>query len=280
MAMTPEERSRRLSELLAQAARQYERLNDRQVRFAVREIGRTRLELNDLLADYAKKDNTISKSRVNSLLRDLDETEASIRRDGMSAMRAVINESAEHGLTTSNRALVTAVGDSAGVTVNFDRLNREVFRYVSTRFEPDGLVLSDRVWQLAGEQRDELNSAIRSGIIRGESLSTMTAAVRRVYDNETWKIHRLVRTEGNVAYRTGAGYIAQRSDYVKGLRIHRGEADRPEHMCTILSEEDRYGLGVGVYPVDNTEILNPHPNCTSYLTYELRDYGEVGGGAN
>lgn len=273
--MTPAERSRRLAELLAQSSRQYDRLNDRQVRYAIREIDRTRLELNDLLADYATKDGTISRSRINTLLRDLDEIEAAIRRDGMSAMRTVITDSAKYGMTASNKALLDVIGRDAGVGVNFDRLNREVFRYVSTRFEPDGLVLSDRIWQLAGEQRDELNTVIRSGIIRGESVNTMTAAVRKVYANETWKIARLVRTEGNIAYRTGSSYIAQRSDYVKGLRIHRGEADRPDHMCTILSEEDRYGLGEGVYPVDNTEILHPHPNCTSYLTYELYDYGEV-----
>lgn len=272
---TPAERSRRLAELLAQSASQYDRLNERQVAFAVREIGRTRLELNDLLADYATKDGTISRSRISALLRDLDEIEEAIRRNGMSAMATVIRDSAAYGTSAGSKALAGAIGRSASAGISFDRLNREVVRYVSTRFSEDGLVLSDRVWQLAGEQRDELNTVIRSGIIRGQSVTAMTAAVRNVYANETWKIERLVRTEGNVAYRTGTGYIAQRGDYVKGLRIHRGEADRPEHMCTILSEEDRYGLGEGVYPVDNTEILNPHPNCTSYLTYELYDYGEV-----
>jgi hypothetical protein len=268
------EQARRLAQLLEQSARQYDKLNIAQQAFAVREIGRTRLELTDLLTDYAKKDNTISRARLNSLLRDLDGIEASIRKNGMDAMSTVIRDSAAFGTQAGERALMGALGNSAALGVQFNRMNAESVRYVATRFSADGLVLSDRVWQIAGDQRDALNTVIRSGIIRGESVNTLTAQVRAVYDNETWKIRRLVRTEGNVAYRTGTAYRAQRSDNVKGLRIHKGLADRPEHECTILAEADDYGLGVGVYPADNTDILSPHPNCTSYTTYELTERTE------
>lgn len=267
--MTAAEQERRIAELLAQSAAQYARLNERQQRFAIAEIDRTRLELNDLLADYAKKDETISKSRINSLLRDLDEIEAAIRKNGMDATEAAIRQAAAFGTAAGESALVGAIGETASLGVAFNRMNSEVFRYVTTRFSADGLVLSDRIWQLAGDQRDALNTVIRSGIIRGQSVNTITAAVRKVYANETWKIRRVVRTEGNIAYRTGTSYIAQRSEYVRGLRIHRGEADRPEHRCTQMELADDYGLGAGVYPVDNTEILNPHISCTSFLTYEL-----------
>jgi hypothetical protein len=265
------EQERKLAELLERSSRQFERLNQRQQTFAIREIERTRLELNDLITDYAKKDNTISRARLNSLLRDLDEIERSVRRNGMNALDDVIRESAAFGTQAGEAALMGTLGNTAALGVAFNRMNAEVFRYVNTRFSEDGLVLSDRVWQLAGDQRDKLNTVLRSGIIRGESVNTLTAQIRKVYDNETWKIKRLVRTEGNVAYRVGTGYRAQRSDSVAGLRIHKGRADRPEHRCTQLSVVDEYGLGVGVYPPSNTEIYNPHVNCTSYLTYVLRE---------
>lgn len=264
--MTPQER---LDALLAQAAANHRKLTPKQIRFAIREIDRTRLELNDLLADYAKKDSTIAKNRLNSLLRDLETLEQDVRRNGMNAMESVIRESGMFALEQGDKALVGAIGDQAAINANFNRLNNETFRYVATRFSEDGLVLSDRVWQFAGDQREAVNRVLRSGIIRGESVTAMVAQVRRAYDQETWKIKRLVVTETNVAYRTGTSYIAQRSEFVKGLRIYRGRANRPEHRCTQLELADEYGLGRGVYPPDNTEVLNPHVNCTSYTTYEL-----------
>jgi hypothetical protein len=269
--MTPTERQAKLNELLERSSRQYLRLNKRQQAFAMREIDRTRLELIDLLTEYAKKDNMISKARLNTLLRDLETLERSVRKHGMDAMASVIKESSDFGTQAGELALVGAVGEAAALGVAFNRVNGEVFRYVVNRFGGDGLVLSDRVWNLAGDQRDALNRVIRSGIIRGESVNTLIAQVRKVYDNETWKIRRLVVTEGNMAYRVGTGYRAQRSDYVTGLRIHKGRADRPNHRCTILSKENRYGLGDGVFLPSDTEIYNPHANCTGYLTYVLRE---------
>ncbi|MGM0836040.1 MAG: hypothetical protein ACQEV7_07775 [Bacillota bacterium] len=261
----------RLDGLLERAAANHRKLTDKQVRFAIREIDRTRLELNDLLADYAKKDNTIATNRLNSLLRDLETLEQSVRKNGMDAMESAIRESGMAGITGGEGALIKTVGQSAAIGANFNRLNNDVFRYVVNRFGDDGLVLSDRIWQLAGDQRDALNTVLRSAIIRGESVSSTIARVREVYANETWKIRRLVVTETNVAYRTGASYLAQRSEFVKGLRIHRGKANRPNHRCTQLELANDYGLGQGVYPPDNTAVLNPHVNCTSFTTYELID---------
>jgi hypothetical protein len=268
------EQERKIAEALEKAAAQYARLNAKQQTFAISEIDRTRLELIDMLTAAAKKDNTISRARLNSLLRDLDEIEAAVRKNGLDAVESAIKESAAFGTQAGEAALVGAIGEGAALGVAFNRMNAEVFRYVTARFADDGLTLSDRVWQLAGDQRDKLNNVIRSGIIRGESVNTMVAAVRKVYDNETWKIRRLVVTEGNTAYRVGVTYRAQRSDVVRGLKVHRGKADRPEHKCTVLSKEDSYGLGTGVFKPTDTEIYSIHPNCTGFLTYVLVDEEE------
>jgi hypothetical protein len=264
------EQERKIAELLDKSARQYRQLNAKQQAFAIREVDRTRLELIDLISEYAKKDDTISRARLNSLLRDLETVEVSIRRNGMNAMETVVKEATGFGTQAGESALVGAIGDSAALGVAFNRMNTEVFRYVVNRFETDGLQLSDRVWQLAGDQRDALNRVVRSGIIRGESVNTMVAQVRKVYDNETWKIRRLVVTEGNVAYRTGTSYRAQRSNDVIGLRMHKGKADRPEHKCSVYSRESTE-LGVGIFSPDTTKILHPHVNCTGFVTYVLRD---------
>jgi hypothetical protein len=261
-----------LDEQLAKLGGKYERLNTRQQRYAIAEIDRTRLELIDLLTEYAKKDNTISKARLNSLLRDLEVLERSVRKNGMDAMESVVRESAEFGVQAGERSLVTALGEGAAITGSLNVLNRESFRYVVNRFGDDGLVLSDRVWQFAGEQRYALNRVVRSGIIRGESVNQMTAQVREVYANETWKIRRLVVTEGNTAYRVGTSYRAERSDYVKGVKVndHTGHARHHTHRCYELSNATT-SLGTGVYRPDDSRVYQIHPNCTAYLTYELID---------
>jgi hypothetical protein len=266
--MTQQER---LDELMRKIADDYQRFNERQQEFAIREIGRIRLEIVELLAEYDGGDGTIKRQRLNRLLRDLEQIEKRVRENGMDALETVIRESAEWTTTAVTGALGEVVGASAVVGIALDKINEQTFRYVVNRFSEDGLVLSDRVWQLAGDQRDELSRVLRSGIIRGESVNTMVRKVREVYENETWKIRRLVVTEGNVANRAATGYNAQASDVVKALKItdRGGHKNHANHRCHILANQNRYGLGVGVYPKDNTEIWSPHPNCRAIVTYVL-----------
>jgi hypothetical protein len=266
-----------LDQLLANLATDYRKLNAKQQEFAIKEIGRVRLELNDLLAEYATDEGIIKRQRLNSLLRDLESIERSVRETGMVAMEQVVRESSEFATQGAAAGLSQVVGSAAIAGVAFDRIDEKVLRYVINRFGDDGLVLSDRVWNLAGDQRDALNKVLRSGIIKGENVSSMIAAVRRVYDNETWKIRRLVVTEGAIAQRVGEAYFAQESPVVRAIKIHRGRANRPEHRCTQLELEDRYGWGSGVFKPTDSEVYFPHISCTSYYTYVLNDKynGEV-----
>lgn len=261
----------KLNEIFEKLARGYRKLNAEQQAFAIKEIDRVRGEIADLLADYAGKDGKIKRTRLNRLLRDLDQIEKLIREHGTTALDEIIRESSAYATTNINADIKKAIGIKAVASAQFERINKDVFEYVIHRFGDDGLILSDRVWRLSGDIRDEISKTLRADIIRGESISTMIANIRKVQENETWKIRRLVVTEGNTAYRTATSYNAERSDVVKGVKLHRGKANVATHQCTILSKENRYGLGVGVFKPTDSEIYNPHPNCTSFLTYELDD---------
>lgn len=257
--MTEQEK---LDKLLEGLSDKYQKLNAKQQQYAVKEIERVRSEINDLLADYADSEGIIKRTRLNSLLRELESIEKAVHTNGMEALESIIKEAAE-AFTAGIATTIVADG------IAFDKVNANVFRYVVNRFGEDGLALSDRVWQLAGDQREQISKVLRSGIIRGESVNTLIAAVRQVFANETWKIKRLVVTEGNTAYRVAAAYSAQQSEVVKAMRVHHGKADRPEHRCTQLERADSYGMGRGIYPVTASEIYMMHPNCTGFLTYVL-----------
>lgn len=258
-----------LDAIFEKLAAGYSKLNVTQQEFAIKEIGRVRGDIATLLADYSEKDGTIKKNRLNRLLRELDGIEKNIRDYGTSAMDEIIRESSKWATAGINAGMVSAIGVQAVAKAQIEKLNKDVFEYVVRRFGDDGLVLSDRIWRFSGDIRDELSKTLRADIIRGESVNTMIANVRKVHDNETWKIRRLVVTEGNTAYRTATAYNADRSDVVNALRVHRGKANRPDHKCTVLELADKHGIGTGLYYPTDSEIYQMHINCTGFLTYEI-----------
>jgi hypothetical protein len=260
----------RLDSIFEKLTKDFGKLNAKQQEFAFKEIARVRGDLSDLLADYSDKDGIIKRQRISRLLRELDEVEALIREYSTTAMDTIIKESSRFATTGVNAGLAT-IGVNVAVQAQMERLNRDIFEYVAKRFGEDGLVLSDRIWRISGDMRDELSKVLRADILRGESVSTMIANIRRVHENETWKIRRLVVTEGNTAYRATTAMNASRSDVVTALRVHRGKANRPNHRCTVLELADRHGMGTGLYLPSDSDIYNMHVNCTGYLSYELNE---------
>ena len=254
-----------LDEIFRKMERDYGALNNKQQAYAIREIGRIKGELAELLADYADSDGIIKRQRAARVIRELDEIEKSLRANGA----AVINEIIEESSDWTTAIIAPAIGVSAA---SKGLVNKHVVKYVAKRFGEDGLVLSDRIWGLSGEIRDELSTVIRSSIIKGEGINAMIPKIRQVYDNETWKIRRLARTESVTAHRAATSYNAQESELVKWVEFHDGTCGHRNHRlhrCYALAQEDRYGEGNGIYKPTDTEIWSPHPNCTSHISYVL-----------
>src|SRR5690625_2589336 len=178
-----------LDRIFSRMRREYNELSKKQRAYAVREMGRVRADTAELLAEYADKNGEISRRRLSRLLRDMDVVEKELRKNGEQALLKIIDDTTEW--TTRKISGIPGVKLSAN---QFDRINRHVVRYVIGRFGDDNLVLSDRIWGLSGEIRDELTSVIRTGIIRGDGINAMIPRIRQAYNKETWKIERLART--------------------------------------------------------------------------------------
>src|SRR5690625_4693286 len=242
--------------------RDYGALSKKQQAYAITEIGRVRGELAELLGEFADDEGKISRRRARMVTRELDVIEQSLREHGEIALNNIIDETTEWTVNRVNKGVGIALSASS-----FDRVNEHVIKYVTKRFGEDGLVLSERIWGLSGEIRDELAKVIRSGIIKGEGVNAMIPKLRKVYDNETWKIRRLARNESVTAHRAAIGYNAQESDIVKWVQFHAG--DKRTDACVALANEDRYGKGAGVFKPTDTDIWMPHVQCTGYATYIL-----------
>lgn len=248
-----------LDAIFSRMERDYGALSKRQEAFAIREIGRVRGEVSDMLTEFADSDGIIKRRRAGMVLSELDDIEALIREHGTLALNSIIEESSEW--------TVNAINKGVGISTGTRAVNRHVVNYVSKRFGEDGLVLSDRIWGLSGEIRDELSTVIRTNIIKGEGINAMIPQIRRVYDNETWKIRRLARTESVTAHRATIGYNARESGVVEWVQFHHGI--KSSEPCVDLANEDRYGKGPGVFKPMDTDIWQPHVQCTGYSTYIL-----------
>lgn len=258
-----------LDAIFKRIATEHGKLTAKQVEFAIREMGRIRGEIADMLADYAGADGTIKRSRLMRLLRELETVERSLRQYGTDALNGIIEESAEFAVERAN----VAVEKIVGVALVTASLNQNVIDYVASRFGDDGLVLSDRIWSTSGVIRDAIATQLRADIIKGESVGTMIRNVRKVYDNQTWMIKRLVVTEGNTAYRTANAMSIERSEVADWVRIVDNGSRHPrhkEHACYKLARENRYNMGRGIFRPTDSEIYCPHPQCSSYIVPVLK----------
>ena len=262
-----------LNELFRRIAAEHNKLTEKQVEFAIREISRIRSDITDLLADFAESDGTIKRQRLMRLLRELDTIERQLRQYGTAALNDIIEESAGFAIEQSNNATEAVIG-VALISAGVAQINRNVVEAVTSRVADDGLKLSDRIWNVSGEIRDAIATQLRADIIRGESVSTMVRNIRQIVDNQTWMIRRLVITEGNTAYRTANAMSIERSEVADWVRIVENGSRHPrhqQHRCYELAREDRYGKGRGIFKPTDTEIYSPHPQCSAFIVPVLKD---------
>ena len=260
-----------LNRIFEQLQADYYRMNVNQQQFALTEIRRVQREVAGMLTMYAGPDGKIQRDRWSRIQRELFDIEQRILKTGEILIGDVITESSDFTTAQINKRFQQTFGAQFLPPAVLAQVNDNVVEYVVKRFYADGLVLSDRIWSTASDIRIAIEQEIRTGIMTGMSVSDMIPRVRKAFDAETWQIRRLVVTEGSTAYRTATAMSAERSEVVKWVQMHRGKADRPNHMCTILSKENRYGQGPGIFKPTDSEIYNPHPNCTGYVTYVVDD---------
>jgi len=262
-----------LDAIYAKLSADYGKLNDKQVAYAIKEVGRVRGDIAELLSEFAAEDGTVKRQRLSRLLRELDGIEKALRENGTVALTKSITDSSAFSIAGMNAGATSVIGVPL-VSASIERINKQTVDYVIRRFGEDGLVLSDRIWGTSGEIRDSIASVLRSGIIRGDNVSSMVRDVRKAYDAETWKIKRLVVTEGNTAYRVAGANSVKQSEVAKYVRINengRRHGNHENHRCYKLAQEDRYGEGRGIFLPTDSDIYFPHVQCSSYITPVIKE---------
>ncbi|MCL4688324.1 MAG: hypothetical protein KJ007_07130 [Burkholderiales bacterium] len=172
------------------------------------------------------------------------------------------------------------------------RAAEESIRFLRTFVARDGLQLSDRIWRLDAGAREAVVGAIERAIILGQSADEAARdflargeppgaellrkaaqaepgaignSVARELEGAAADARRLFRTEINRAH--GEAYMkagAEHPGFV-GVRYLLSPAHPEPDICDLLSEQNLYGLGKGVYPTREACPWPAHPNTLSYL---------------
>lgn len=233
-----------------------------------------RTRIMDLLAEYEMKDGKISKSRLRSLLRELDEIEVEISDEFYTNIDKAITEVSKDAEKNLNSVLIATLGIAIiyGVSKNrpdsgklIESIRNEVFNE-----EINGMSLGDRIASSSRYLRDALQQAISYGIYNGETVGVIYRRVRSTLSENLWRFKRIITTELPIAFRRTIAKIGGNVGVIKAVKIidNRGRHRYHEsHECYRLAEQDKYGMGKGIYLPTDSFILDPHPQCTAYYHY-------------
>ncbi len=182
------------------------------------------------------------------------------------------------------------------------RVSDEALNFVRTFVAADGLQLSDRIWRLDRGARDQVVNAIEMAVIQGQGASQAAreflargktvpievqgkidaANAAKIGKQVTGQLFtgvgspmdnamRLFRTEINRAH--GEAYMmgGENAPGFVGWRFLLSPAHPQPDICDLLSRQNLYGLGPGVYPSREKCPWPAHPNTLSFVEIVFKD---------
>ncbi len=205
--------------------------------------------------------------------------------DGVLKAVAIVEER-ERGLVEAlyrDRASLSMQEGHAVITsemlgrVSFGTVPRVVLERTWTRVWPDGLRLTDRVYQLDLEARRRLGELVTQALATGQSARELARQIapeitKPGVDNVRYRAMRIARTEINNAYRDG--YVQSVAPdgklpaYIEAIGWRLSAAHPRICICDALAGDDMDGLGPGNYLPGNVPSVS-HPHCMCYLVSVL-----------
>lgn len=201
-------------------------------------------------------------------------------RDLAGKMQSTISSGTLEAWTLSNAkndALIDYLHESTGVDKSILRdkykwgvRNNEALAAFQNR-TTQGLDLSKRVWNIAGQTKKEFEAAIGGSFTEGNSAAKLAREMRKflanpnnipadvnpgrgVYRSPVKNAQRLTRTEINMAYREADHLRWAQMDFVLGIEIRL--SNNPNHCPTCAALK-------GKYP-KTYKFVGWHPQCRCY----------------
>lgn len=233
---------------------------------------------------------SIWRSKQNRIRQLLAELGVEIKRSVESGVLSVATSISELRETATNALLKEA---QLSFVVDFASVPRGVLDVLAKRVDTEGLKVSANIWGKAqtdlvfqdviggisrGQSATEIGRGIRQFILGSEALTKSELAdlrtvkgveARKLGTSIKAKAQRLARSEiANSGWEANR-LSAEQSPIVSGIKWNLSSRHSIWDVCDILSSQDLYGLGQGVYPPGKLPP-RPHPNDLCFLTDVLR----------
>ncbi len=171
-----------------------------------------------------------------------------------------------------------------------------VEKLVASNFYKDKRSLDSRIWGYSNKNRKDIDRLIKANVARGANAKTLAKSldnyVNPVKKTEaktlevgmnksiSYQAQRLARTSITHAFVETSVQNAINNPMCIGLQWNLSSQHyirqvkwRGEDECDEYAEQNRYGLGEGVFPPEKYPI--PHPNCLCYPTQVIVPINEA-----
>lgn len=149
-----------------------------------------------------------------------------------------------------------------------------------TWIDPSGKRLSDRIWQIGEDARQQLETVMRFEIQQGTSPSDLASKLSKFLSPDGTELRkgdpggttgnfaakRLARTEVARAHGSGIVAASKADPFTLGVKWNLGFMHSDADDCDTNAYADNYSLGVGVYPIGSVPSYPNHPNCLCFLS--------------
>ena len=148
----------------------------------------------------------------------------------------------------------------------------------------DGLFLSDVIWSKNIKYRDIMTKILQAAVVEGQDCVKVARMLEkyvlkgkqtlvddypnmikrignRIPKDVSYEALRLARTEMTAAYGEGVLVAAKVNPATQGVKYILSKNHPKRDICDDITGTDNYGLGIGVYPIDNAPSYPFHPHC-------------------
>lgn len=224
------------------------------------------------------------KETLKNLVKEKNKTESYIKTGVKKSMK----EAAEMALKTPMALMDKSLGKydlefGTGSKLLFSQAQDNILKdIIKGNLYKDGKTLDDRIWNMGKGMEHDIQYIISRGIAEKKSAVELAADLEQFVKPAaarptTWgssypslknkevdyNAMRLARTSINHSYQTATIQAAKYTPYAKGIEWESAYAHgRTCQLCKDRAEEDRFGLGAGIFPIDKVPLDHPNGLCS------------------
>lgn len=231
------------------------------------------------LDKYTDDNGVIPTSRLNSFNAEIKELEAEYLTEIEDALIATVESVIDEVTEATYKELEKIPDVSAMLTSTIMRDTKELALEELLKRKVDEVKVDSRIKALTISITALIGREVRNSILLKKKASDISKRVDDVIKSNTWTVKKLITSEVLTSIRLSILKLGDKLGILKGIKIidNRGRhGGHHLHKCFKYAEEDKYGMGKGVYKTTDTYILDPHPQCTAYFEFILKDKYSTG----